>query len=72
MDQVTQQNAAMVEETSAAARSLAHEAEGLADLVSRFSVKDVNVVDLGSHGPARIAAHNSYHPFDVARAQANG
>ena len=35
---VTQQNAAMVEQTSAAARSLAQEADELAKLVSRFSV----------------------------------
>ncbi|XLP35317.1 methyl-accepting chemotaxis protein [Brevundimonas vesicularis] len=36
MDQVTQQNAAMVEETTAAAVNLRHEAEGLARLVGRF------------------------------------
>ncbi len=36
MDQVTQQNAAMVEQTTAAALSLKTEAEGLARLVGRF------------------------------------
>ncbi|QAY76629.1 methyl-accepting chemotaxis protein [Sphingosinicella sp. BN140058] len=36
MDKVTQQNAAMVEESNAAARSLAEEATGLARLVGRF------------------------------------
>ncbi|WP_158266562.1 methyl-accepting chemotaxis protein [Allosphingosinicella deserti] len=36
MDKVTQQNAAMVEESNAAARSLADEATGLAGLVGRF------------------------------------
>ncbi|HEY0043681.1 MAG TPA: methyl-accepting chemotaxis protein, partial [Allosphingosinicella sp.] len=36
MDKVTQQNAAMVEESTAAARSLADEATGLARLVGRF------------------------------------
>ncbi|MGH7018938.1 MAG: methyl-accepting chemotaxis protein, partial [Brevundimonas sp.] len=36
MDQVTQQNAAMVEQTTAAALSLKSEAEGLASLVGRF------------------------------------
>ncbi|TFI57406.1 methyl-accepting chemotaxis protein [Sphingomonas parva] len=36
MDKVTQQNAAMVEESNAAARSLADEATGLARLVGRF------------------------------------
>ncbi|WP_206185829.1 methyl-accepting chemotaxis protein [Sphingosinicella sp. BN140058] len=37
MDKVTQQNAAMVEESNAAARSLADEATGLASLVGRFN-----------------------------------
>ncbi|TFI59610.1 methyl-accepting chemotaxis protein [Sphingomonas parva] len=36
MDKVTQQNAAMVEESTAAARSLSDEANGLARLVGRF------------------------------------
>jgi len=36
MDQVTQQNAAMVEEATAAAANLKAEARGLAELVSRF------------------------------------
>jgi methyl-accepting chemotaxis protein len=38
MDQVTQQNAAMVEEATAASHALAAEAEELARLVSQFSV----------------------------------
>ena len=38
MDQVTQQNAAMVEETSAATHKLKSEADGLAGLVSRFRI----------------------------------
>ncbi|KEQ08901.1 chemotaxis protein [Pseudorhizobium pelagicum] len=38
LDQVTQQNAAMVEETSASAHSLANEAEVLNDQISHFSV----------------------------------
>jgi methyl-accepting chemotaxis protein len=36
MDKVTQQNAAMVEETTAAAQSLTHETESLAELLRRF------------------------------------
>ncbi len=50
MDRVTQQNAAMVEETSAAARSLADEASELASVVARFEVNggggDRSVVSL--------------------------
>ena len=38
MDQSTQQNAAMVEETSAAARNLASEVGNLADQAGRFEV----------------------------------
>ena len=38
MDQMTQQNAAMVEETTASARSLAEEARRLGDLVAQFHV----------------------------------
>ena len=38
MDQVTQQNAAMVEETTAASHSLAHQAGALAQLASIFQV----------------------------------
>ena len=38
MDKMTQQNAAMVEESTAAARSLADEADRLADLVNRFDL----------------------------------
>jgi methyl-accepting chemotaxis protein len=40
MDQVTQQNAAMVEETTAASHSLAGEAEQLAALIAYFQVGD--------------------------------
>jgi methyl-accepting chemotaxis protein len=38
MDQVTQQNAAMVEQTTAASHSLAHEADALSRLVGQFKV----------------------------------
>ncbi|MDQ8028137.1 MAG: methyl-accepting chemotaxis protein, partial [Brevundimonas sp.] len=40
MDQVTQQNAAMVEESTAASHSLSQEAEVLAGSVSRFRIGD--------------------------------
>jgi methyl-accepting chemotaxis protein len=43
MDQGTQQNAAMVEESTAASHSLAKEAEALFDLIGRFEIS-------GSHG----------------------
>ncbi|ULR43726.1 methyl-accepting chemotaxis protein [Rhizobium sp. K102] len=40
MDQVTQQNAAMVEETSAATHRLSAEANGLVHLIARFKLSD--------------------------------
>jgi methyl-accepting chemotaxis protein len=40
MDQVTQQNAAMVEQSTAASHALAQEANTLATLVQRFSLRD--------------------------------
>lgn len=40
MDQVTQQNAAMVEESTAASHGLATEADELARLMSQFKVSD--------------------------------
>ena len=51
MDNVTQQNAAMVEEATAAARSLASEADALSRQVSRF------IVDPASTSPRVPATH---------------
>jgi methyl-accepting chemotaxis protein len=66
MDKMTQQNAAMVEESTAAARSLAAEADQLTGLVSRFSLeggpvaRGSTVREMPRHGisrrPARPAA----------------
>jgi methyl-accepting chemotaxis protein len=53
MDQVTQQNAAMVEETTAASHGLAREAEGLAALVSRFRL--ASAAQGGAPGGRRAA-----------------
>ena len=49
MDRMTQQNAAMVEQSSAATRSLATEAEALAQLVGTFQTRDV------ANRPAHVA-----------------
>jgi methyl-accepting chemotaxis protein len=53
MDQTTQQNAAMVEQSTAASRTLAGEAEQLASLVGRFRTGD---------GAARPAARQAARP----------
>ena len=52
MDQVTQQNAAMVEQSTAAAHSLAHETDALMQLVGRFQLSSVD-------GPAAKAASSA-------------
>ena len=46
MDQMTQQNAAMVEQSTAASHSLAHEATGLVELTERFQLDEVTVTQL--------------------------
>ncbi|WP_294289720.1 methyl-accepting chemotaxis protein [uncultured Sphingomonas sp.] len=62
MDGVTQQNAAMVEQATAAARSLAEEAESLARQVGRFRLSDA------PHVPA--ASQNTVHALQTRAAQA--
>ncbi len=52
MDQATQQNAAMVEETSAAARNLAAEVDSLSEKAGRFNI--------GQNGPQLVPAKPNY------------
>jgi methyl-accepting chemotaxis protein len=70
MDSMTQQNAAMVEETTAAAKMLAQEAEGLAETFATFTVdpgdQDTDA-DSWLAGPAR-AAPVRHRPRAVAAA----
>ena len=56
MDQVTQQNAAMVEQATAASRVLADEAQELSRLVSRFSVTGVDASAPQARTAPRAAA----------------
>jgi methyl-accepting chemotaxis protein len=56
MDQVTQQNAAMVEQTTAASHSLSREAEALAQSVDRFNVGGPAARSAGFATPAPTAA----------------
>jgi methyl-accepting chemotaxis protein len=61
MDQVTQQNAAMVEESTAASHSLLHEANELADLLGRFELTQV------SKAPTRRASAPAPAPAAAPR-----
>jgi len=58
MDQVTQQNAAMVEETTAASHSLASEAQSLAELVAQFRTGDAD----GAGKPAQRSDSSARRP----------
>ncbi len=62
MDQATQQNAAMVEETTAAARGLSAETGNLTRLIGRFKIGDA----MSTGDTARIAQNNA----PVARSSA--
>jgi methyl-accepting chemotaxis protein len=67
MDQVTQQNAAMVEQSTAASLSLAQEASHLGELVSRFTVSEQ---DTGARAPQRARAPAPARPAPRAPAPA--
>lgn len=55
MDQTTQQNAAMVEQSSAASAALASEAAGLQQLVRKFRLSE----DAGRAAPQEVAQHRA-------------
>ncbi|WAC59453.1 HAMP domain-containing methyl-accepting chemotaxis protein [Brevundimonas sp. SL130] len=65
MDQMTQQNAAMVEESTAASHSLSQEADGLAAAVSRFQVG-------GAAKPARVVAAPTHRPVAALKTVGRG
>jgi methyl-accepting chemotaxis protein len=69
MDRVTQQNAAMVEETTAAARALSDEAEQLTTLVRQFRTRDVEHRQSQGSGNAR---RHTLAVADQARAEGAG
>lgn len=55
MDRMTQQNAAMVEQSTAASRSLADQADQLAALIAQFTLDDAAARDLPARTYARAA-----------------
>jgi methyl-accepting chemotaxis protein len=68
MDHSTQQNAAMVEETSAAARNLTNEATTLSDRAARFTIgkKAVKAPIMAPAAPKRAASKGSVAKVPVA------
>ena len=69
LDQVTQQNAALVEESAAAAESLKHQAASLAEVVSVFKVAGGNQMAAGYGAPAPAPAPD--HAATIERRSAN-
>ncbi|HEY4081594.1 MAG TPA: methyl-accepting chemotaxis protein [Burkholderiaceae bacterium] len=61
MDQVTQQNAALVEEAAAAAQSLQHQAGGLSQLVSKFKLSGRAAVAAPVQKPVQKPMHQPTH-----------
>ncbi len=61
MDKVTQQNAAMVEQATAAAQALSHETDELAQLMQRFRTKTPNELV-----PARTTNNPLIRPAAIA------
>lgn len=55
MDQTTQQNAAMVEETTAASHVLAQEAKQLSDLIGKFQIGDARRHIISAVEPAKVS-----------------
>jgi len=56
MDEVTQQNAALVEEATAASQSLESEAGRLLDIVSVFRLRAGNATAVAASAPASVRA----------------
>jgi methyl-accepting chemotaxis protein len=67
MDQVTQQNAAMVEETTAATHKLSAEADGLLRLISRFKVSNTPLA-----APVAVARREEHRPVASPARRAMG
>jgi len=65
MDLMTQQNAAMVEETTASTRSLSEEAEQLASLVRTFRTRDVEAREEQAGNVARLRRRRTLASEDM-------
>ncbi|RTL69209.1 MAG: PAS domain S-box protein [Hyphomicrobiales bacterium] len=65
MDQTTQQNAAMVEETTAASHALAKEASSLSALIGRFNIRSKD--QLSSEAPIRLHMMPKAKPVVAAK-----
>ena len=69
MDQVTQQNAAMVEEATAVTHRLASEADGLNTLVTRFKTSESLGTRQTGSGPTLAGLNSGYRPSATSPAK---
>ena len=70
MDRMTQQNAAMVEESTAAGRSLANEADELGRLVQQFRTGRSGQ-ELNARAPIRLNAGSARRPVQIPAFEGN-
>ncbi|WP_172404719.1 hypothetical protein [Janthinobacterium sp. GW458P] len=70
MDAVTQQNAALVEESAAAAESMQHQAHNLAQVVSVFKLTGQQASVSGLKGKQRAVAKEPQEALRIGRAAA--
>ena len=72
LDQVTQHNAAMFEETSAASQSLSRETEGLVETMGQFRLGATNVISPAQIAPERKERVSANAPAFMSRRSTNG
>ena len=72
MDKVTQQNAAMVEESTAAAQTLSVETDGLAETISRFKTANSRSIPGANSRVAATRSAASSRPVTQMRATGSG
>ncbi|MGK7651861.1 methyl-accepting chemotaxis protein [Roseovarius sp. B08] len=67
LDKVTQQNAAVIEESSAASRSLSHEAQRMSDILRQFNLDELRDTSTDSAGPDDTAPSKTGWEDELAR-----
>lgn len=72
MDKVTQQNAAMVEETTAAAQNLLGETDDLATLIQRFRTSSAERRPSEARAPTKKPAPKAHRPVTQMRTTQTG
>jgi methyl-accepting chemotaxis protein len=67
LDELTQQNAALVEQASAASQSMAEQARGLNESMARYKVGDGQLANVLLHQPAVVPASTPAVPAPARR-----